>query len=42
MCGIFGISQSNLKANNFDKILKDIKIYIDKSQKRLRYFLIIF
>ena len=34
MCGIFGISQSNLKANNFDKILKDIKIYIDKSQKR--------
>ena len=34
MCGIFGISPSNLKENNFDKILKNINIYIDKSQKR--------
>ncbi len=34
MCGIFGISRSNLKSNNFDDILKDIKIYVDNSQKR--------
>ena len=34
MCGIFGISQSNLNTNNFDDILKDIKIYVDTSQKR--------
>ncbi len=34
MCGIFGISQSNLKTNNFDDILKDIQIYVNTSQKR--------
>ncbi len=34
MCGIFGISQSNLNLNNFDNILKDIEIYVDSSQKR--------
>ena len=34
MCGIFGISQSNLELNNFDNILKDIEIYVDTSQKR--------
>ena len=34
MCGIFGISQSKLKPINFDNILKDIKIYVDTSQKR--------
>ena len=34
MCGIFGISQSNLNLNNFDNILRDIEIYVDTSQKR--------
>ena len=34
MCGIFGISQSNLNLNNFDNILKDIEIYVDSSQTR--------
>jgi len=34
MCGIFGISQSQLRPINFDNILKDIKIYVDTSQIR--------
>ena len=31
MCGIFGISQSNLNLNNFDNILRDIT-----NQERLK------
>ena len=34
MCGIFGISKKNLASNDLNKILEDIKIYTNSSQKR--------
>ncbi len=34
MCGIFGISKKNLVSDDLNKILEDIKIYTNSSQKR--------
>ncbi len=34
MCGIFGISKTNLRYNEYDNLIKDIKIYVNSSEKR--------
>ena len=34
MCGIFGISKKNINLEDYDKIIKDVDLYVEYNQKR--------